>query len=138
MKLNYTKVGVKILIRKGGKILLGKRLEKVGCGQWGLPGGHLEYGESLVSAAKRELLEETGLTADNLKFINVTNIPRKETHYIQFVFLARGIHGRPKVMEPDSCEQWEWFSPNKLPKPIFFGHKKLLEAVLKNKLFNDN
>jgi 8-oxo-dGTP diphosphatase len=102
-----------------------------------LPGGHLEYGESLVAGARRELLEETGLTADNLIFINITNDPRDDSHYIHIVFLAEGVHGEPQLLEPESCEKWEWFSLDSLPEPIFFGHKKLMTAVLSNSQFVD-
>ena len=137
MNETIIKVGVAVIIKKEGKILLGKRLVKAGYGSWGLPGGHLEYGESLVDAAKRELLEETGLTVKNLEFINITNDPREDQHYIHIIFLVHGAESEPKVMEPDKCEKWEWFSLSELPEPIFFGHKKLLEAVLKNQSFDD-
>jgi 8-oxo-dGTP diphosphatase len=143
MNKNSIGIGVVVVVKNSGKILLGKRLVKVGYGQWGLPGGHLEYGESLTAGAKRELLEETGLKVDDLEFINITNDPRSggkdsdDEHWIHFVFLAKGVRGEPKNTEPDKCEGWEWFSSDKLPKPIFFGHKKLLKAIFKNQLLSD-
>lgn len=132
-------IGVVIVVKNDEKILLGKRLVKVGNGQWGLPGGHLEFGESLVAGAKRELKEETGLTVNSLEFINVTNDPREldNNHWIHLVFLAKGIQGSPENLEPNKCGGWEWFSIRDLPEPIFYGHKKLLDAVLKNALISD-
>ncbi len=135
----YIKVGVAVLIKRNDKILLGKRLAEAGFGQWGLPGGHLEFSESLVAAAKRELLEETGLIVDNLKFINITNDPRLTDgqHYIHILFLAEVVQGEPQVMEPNKCEVWEWFNLSELPDPIFYGHKKIIQAILDNNLFSD-
>lgn len=137
MQEPHIKIGVAVIVTKGDTILLGKRLGKAGAGEWGLPGGHLHYGESLIAGATRELLEETGLTVEGLEFLNVTNDPREDAHYLHFVFLAQGAVGEPKVLEPDRCEKWEWFSPDNLPSPIFYGHEKLLDGVLQNKILND-
>lgn len=118
---------------------MGKRLVEVGRDKWGLPGGHLEYGESIEAAAKRELLEETGLKAD-LKLVNITNDPKTIgpfQHYIHFVFETSNIQGEPKNTEPDKCAGWEWFDLNDLPDDIFFGHQKLLNGYLKHELFSD-
>lgn len=138
MDKNSIGIGVVVVVKNGDKILFGKRLVKVGYGQWGLPGGHIEPGESMIAGAKRELLEETGLTADELEFVNITNDPRPgDEHWIHLVFLAKGVHDEPKNTEPNKCGGWEWFSVDKLPEPLFYGHKKLLQAVLKNQILSD-
>ncbi len=90
-----------------------------------------------MTAAKRELLEETGLIADGLELINITNDPRDDRHYVHIIFLAKSVQGEPIVIEPDKCEKWEWYKMSNLPKPLFFGHKKLLEAIMKNELLAD-
>jgi 8-oxo-dGTP diphosphatase len=135
----FTKVAVGIVVTRDKKILMGKRLVEVGNGKWGLPGGHLEYGENIEAAAKRELLEETGLKAD-LKLVNITNDPKTEglyQHYIHFVYEASNIQGEPVNTEPDKCAGWEWFSLDDLPEDIFFGHQKLLNGYLKHEFFSD-
>ena len=56
-----TRVGVGVIVVRGGLVLLGQRLGSHGAGTWALPGGNLEFGESVEACARRELLEETGL-----------------------------------------------------------------------------
>ncbi|MCL5774960.1 MAG: NUDIX domain-containing protein [Patescibacteria group bacterium] len=122
------KVGINTFFIKDGKILLGKRLSKVGYGTWGLPGGHLEPGEGLIDGAKREVLEETGIEATELEFLQLINDPRQNEHYIQINFLAKKWIGEPAVREPDKCERWEWFKLEEMPEDIFFGHKQFIPA----------
>lgn len=136
MSDQITKVAVAIFIRKDNKILMGKRLSKVGYGTWGLPGGHLEYNEHIEAAAHRELMEETGLKAD-LKLINITNDPRNGQHYIHFVFEGMNIQGEVQLKEPHACEKWEYFDVTDLPKDLFYGQEKFLHAVLEGRFFKD-
>lgn len=53
-------------------------------GTWGLPGGHLEFGESFETCATRETLEETGLKIQDVQFLNATNsiMKTENKHYI--------------------------------------------------------
>jgi 8-oxo-dGTP diphosphatase len=59
---NRPYIGVAVIVVREGRVLLGKRKNAHGAGTWQFPGGHLEYGESIESCARRELFEETGLT----------------------------------------------------------------------------
>lgn len=60
-------VGSNVIIENKGKILLQKRSN----GNWGLPGGLMELGETLENTARREVFEETNLHISNLKLINL-------------------------------------------------------------------
>ena len=131
-------VGVNVIIVRDGIMLLGKRKSEYHDGEWGVPGGHLEEGESMLACAARELLEETGLTASSFTFITADNDAREDKyHYIHFSFLAEGIEGEPTLMEPDKCYGWEWFPLTELPEPIFIGHKKFIQGFIEGKVFLD-
>ncbi|OKP10338.1 Nudix hydrolase 1 [Penicillium subrubescens] len=92
-------VGISVFVwNKEGKFVLGKRQGSTGAGTWGLPGGHLEFGESFETCAVREVFEETGLDVYDLKFLAVVNS----------VMLAEKKHYA--VREPDMCAGWEWAS----------------------------
>lgn len=131
-------VGANVFVVKDGKLLLGKRKNVYGAGSWGLPGGHLEYKESMKVAAKRELKEETGLSATDFEFVNLVNDTRHDEHYLQVGFLAKDVDsGEPVLKEPERCEEWKWFDLNDLPEPIFVSHKKQIESFKNKKYFSD-
>lgn len=129
------RVGVNVIVVRDGKLLLGMRKNCYGAGTWALPGGHLEQGEELAAGAARELLEETGLTADHIEFANIVNNPpvTKKLHYIQIGFTAIDIVGEPQNREPDCCEEWCWFELIALPDNIFPNHQKQIELFLLEK-----
>lgn len=133
------RVGSNVIVIQDNKVLLGKRLNAAGAGFYGVPGGHLEFGESLVAAAKRELLEETGLIAEDIEFVTVINQPRtaSQQHYIQFVFICKKFHGQLQNLEHDKCEGWEWFDLEELPENIFLAHKEFIPAYLAKKFLID-
>lgn len=132
------KIGVNVFLIKDGRILLGKRIGKTGYGTWCLPGGHLEYGESLGDAAKRELKEETGITAENVEFLHIINDVQYGDHYIHINFLAKNFEGEVKVTEPDKFSEWKWFSIDYLPENMFAGHQKFVPAYVKKRAFVDD
>jgi 8-oxo-dGTP diphosphatase len=129
------KIGCEILVIKGDKLLLGKRKNAYGMGSWGLPGGHLEFGEKLVDAAKRELEEETGVREENLTLVSVVDDPREDQHYLHIVFRTNNFAGQVRLMEPEKCEEWRFFNVNKLPENIFIGHEKILEMFGNKSLY---
>lgn len=134
-------MGVGTMLLKEGKVLLGKRhsdaaradSELHGEGTWTMPGGKLHFHEELEGAAYREVLEETGVKINQkkLKMISVANDIVKDAHFVTIGFLCEDFQGEPKVMEPDEITEWRWFDLDKLPHPIFFPSRKILNNFLK-------
>lgn len=114
------KVGVGVYVIKEGKILLGKRKNSHGEGDWAVPGGHLEFGESIEACAARELAEETGLKATSIETGLWSNdVIDGNKHYITFFAVVKDFEGEPQLLEPDKCEGWQWFSLGALPPHLF-------------------
>ena len=133
-------IGVNVFVVKKKRLLLGKRKNVYGAGDWGLPGGHLEFKEGMKAGAKRELYEETGLRARDLSFVNLANDSKqqRDRHYMHIGFLAKGVKGKPVLKEPDRCDGWAWFALNKLPKNIFSGHAEQIKAFKQKSFFVDD
>jgi len=113
------RVGVGILVIHKDAILLGKRLSSLGKNTWGPPGGHLEHGETLEQCTKRELVEETGLTAKNISRGGWTSNIIQKRHYITLWAHVNSFSGIPTACEADKCASWKWFSLDNLPSPLF-------------------
>lgn len=122
-------VGVGAIVKKDGKVLLGKRINTHGEGAWCFPGGHLEYFESIFDCAKREVREEAGIEITNLQTSTFTNdfFEKEKKHYITLYVLSDYSSGKVKVCEPKKCERWEWFSWTELPFPLFIPLQNLLK-----------
>jgi len=97
------KVGVGVFVWKDGKFIMGQRLGAHGAETWSIPGGHLEFGESWEQCAKREVLEETGLTITNIRFLAATNdlFPDEGKHYVTIWVEGDWKGGEPTILEPD-------------------------------------
>jgi 8-oxo-dGTP diphosphatase len=101
--------GVAVLIIKDGKILLGKRgPASFRPGTWCLPGGFIEFDEDFITAARREVLEETGLEIEVESIINVaSNFLSSRLHSLVVVFQASVKGGT--LQAGDDLEALEWF-----------------------------
>jgi 8-oxo-dGTP diphosphatase len=115
-----------ILLRDDNKVLLGKRKGSHGAGTWSFPGGHLEPGESFEDCCRRETLEETGIKVGKLTPVGFTNdiFEEEKLHYVTLYFMSEEFIGEPKVMEPDKCEEWDWFALDLIP-----GESMLLNSL---------
>ena len=115
---------VDIIIELGEQIVLIRR--KNPPHGWALPGGFVDYGESLEKAAIREAMEETSLQIADLKLLGCYSDPERDSrmHTITTVFVAKGT-GTPKAA--DDAAGLDLFSPECLPEPICFDHEKIIK-----------
>ena len=115
------RVGVGVFVLRGGRVLLGERLGSHGAGTWALPGGHLDFGETIADCARREVSEETGLRIGAVRHAGFTEdfFPGEGRHYVTLFVVADGGEGEPVNREPDRCGGWHWFPPAALPAPLF-------------------
>lgn len=114
---NQVRVGVAILVCRSGYILLGKRKTAHAFGMYGLPGGHVEYGETLEECVARELKEETDLVGGPPVLVTATSdVFDSGKHYITLFYKVDvPADAQPVNVEPEKKESWEWMSPHEIP-----------------------
>lgn len=128
--VNQPRVGVGVFVFKDGKFLMGQRRGAHGDGSWSVPGGHLEFGESPVETAEREVLEETGIRIANVAFAAVTNdvFIAEGRHYVTLWMSSDWKEGEPTLNEPDKFIEQGWFDFDSLPEPLFLPWEALLKS----------
>ena len=132
-------LGIILLDLVSSKVLLGKRKGSLEEGMWGFPGGHIEWFESFVECAAREMLEETGLIEkehyvfpnENPVFATNDIFPEEKKHYITVYMRAHYYLGETEVKEPKKCEEWNWYNWKEMPEPISTPVKNVIEAGYK-------
>lgn len=109
--------------------LIGKRINSHGSGTYALPGGHLEFGETLEECATREIMEETGLRVTAPRYLTATNdyMAAENKHYITMFMVCERMdnNDEAQVLEPNKCEGWEWIEWEELLRSV----KAMNEAV---------
>jgi 8-oxo-dGTP diphosphatase len=111
-------VGVGAIIIEGDRVALVKRGHAPLQGNWSIPGGVLEVGETLRKAAVREALEETGLAVETGELLGVFErvIPdehgKMRYHYVLIDFLCRRVAG--ELIAGDDAEEVRWFRREEL------------------------
>lgn len=123
-------IGIGVFVFKNGKFLMGKRRNAHGNGTWSIPGGHLEFNETFEDTAKREVMEETGLKINNVRFGAVTNdvFKTEDKHYVTIWVLSNWESGIERITEPDKFISMEWRDFDNLPKPLFLPWEQLLTS----------
>jgi len=124
------RVGVGVIIRKDKKILLLKRKNAHGDGDWAFIGGHLEFGESVEECARREVKEECGLELGKISLGPYTNdiFIKEDKHYLTVFAIADHSSGEPVNLEPEKCEELRWFSWDQLPENLFVPVRNLKQT----------
>ncbi|EEE38717.1 hydrolase, nudix family [Rhodobacteraceae bacterium KLH11] len=107
------KIGALAVVLHEGQTLLVQRSKQPDLGLWGFPGGHVEWGETVLEAAARELLEETGVAAeptgylDNLDLILRDPDGQIRAHYLLVGVACRYVSGTP--VAADDAQDARWF-----------------------------
>eukprot|EP00775_Hariotina_reticulata_P013099 gene13100-13227_t len=125
-------VGIGVIVQRGEDILLGIRQGSLGEGEWALPGGHLEHGETFEECAMREVLEETGVAIHNVQFAAAENVLFESgAHYVViFMHGEAALDAEAVVLEPHKCRGWSWVRWEQLPSPLFKPLQQLVDHGL--------
>ena len=112
----HPRIGVGVIIRReDGRIVVGRRRGSHGLGQLALPGGALEWKESIAQCASRETMEETGLDiapeAWIAPFAMCESVIDENNHWLTVLALADvAADCEPANVEPHKCEGWTFMS----------------------------
>ena len=113
-------VGASVIVTdEAGRVLLQHRADN---GLWGYHGGCVELGENTEAAARRELLEETGLTAGKMTLLGVFSGPEMRYTYpngdrasvVDIVYLCSDFSGELRP-QPEEVTELRWFAPADIP-----------------------
>ncbi len=121
---------VDIIIEIGGGIVLIERKNKPH--GWAIPGGFVDYGESLENAAIREAKEETSLDVTLAEQFHSYSDPDRDPrfHTVSIVFIAKGVG---VLIADDDAKNAKIFVKDNLPADIVFDHKTILDHYFKYK-----
>ncbi len=108
------KVTTLVLIRKGDRVLLGMKKRGFGAGRWNGFGGKVAPGETILGAAKRELLEEVGITAKKMKKIAVIDFEFQNNPEIIEVNFFDALEWTGKPTEGEEMKP-QWFAIDEIP-----------------------
>ena len=111
------------------EVLIEKRGSEPKKNEWALPGGHVKKGETIEEGAKRELLEETGVKVDKLKFL--VELPLHTRHAHRDIVFYAVVDHRIEAKAASDAAAIKWVPLAKLPDLAFEDHKLVFAAAVK-------
>jgi 8-oxo-dGTP diphosphatase len=101
---------------------------------WAIPGGFIDYGESVETAAKREAQEETNLDIELIDLLGIYSAPDRDPrhHTISTVFLAKAT-GEPKAA--DDAKTLKFFEAWQIPPNLCFDHDQIIQDYLRYRFY---
>jgi ADP-ribose pyrophosphatase YjhB (NUDIX family) len=126
-------VGCGAAILRDGLILLVERRRAPETGHWNLPGGKVDFLETLEAAIRRETREEVGVAIALGPLLCVTQmIGIDGQHWVSPIFRATIEKGEPVNCEPDKIAAIAWFALDAPPTPLAQGARDAIEALRPN------
>jgi len=129
-RYNNRAVTIDAVVVHADKVLLIKRGSEPFKEYWALPGGHVDWDETLEETVKREVKEELGVEVTNLKQIGIYSDPKR--HPKQAINVAYGVAIAGIINTGDDAKEYRWFNLDELPE-LAFDHKKIIEDYRKIK-----
>ena len=113
---NKIRVIASLIIEKDGKFLFTRQAPHAprGAGKWAFPGGHIELGERLEDALKREALEEVGVEVEFEKLVGYAEYIEAPHHVIYLLCRCRIVKGKPRPT--DEIDKVEWVTKGEIRK----------------------
>ena len=112
------------------KVLLIERGGEPYKGCWAFPGGFLEMEESAEEGARRELMEETGLTTPFVKQFHAFTAPDRDPRERVLTIAYYSLVRLSEVKGMDDAAQAKWFALNEMPEKLAFDHNEMLRVAL--------
>lgn len=135
MRKNFPYVGaVYLLLIKDNKILLQRRFQTGYCdGNYGIPSGHLDGGESAKEGCVREVKEEIGITiqAENLEVVHVLHHKTERDERFELFLTVSSYEGEITNCEPNKCDDLAWYDLDGLPENMVGPVKWVIEQYKK-------
>ena len=122
--------GVAVILTDGNKIALGKRGDT---GKWCIPCGCIEYGESFIDAAIREVKEEIGIDSEPLKIINVVSNNLLSSNSVAIVIVSKPLSYELFPTDGEMTDT-KWFDMNDSLPELEFDADRYIIGKLKESL----
>ena len=134
----FPKIGALAVVVHEARVLLVQRSKQPDAGLWGFPGGHVEWGETVMQAAQRELLEETSVIAEPLHYLDNLDLLRRDAQgIVQSHYLLVGVKCQYQSGTPvagDDALDARWFPIDQIRRgdlPMSNRVIDLLETALR-------
>lgn len=134
-------IAVGVVVIKGDEILLIRRAKPPKSGSWSIPGGAQELGETTRQTAMREVKEETAITVENLRFLDIIDyIDRDEEndvrHHYTLIDYAADYHSGT-LIAGDDAEQAKWVPIDQISEYNLWSETEKIILTAVEKLKND-
>lgn len=118
---------VNAIVMRNEQILLILRSATPFQGMWALPGGHVDFNETLKEAVARELKEETGLSMITAHLVDIADDPHRSPDQKIALNYIVTVEGEP--MAADDAQDYMWCDIDKIPDELAFDHKRIINAA---------